>query len=239
MFAIPLPHIVAYDACMHIAVVEDERKLAGTLKEGLEAEGYTVETFADGESASLGLSKSPYDVVLLDLMLPKKNGIEVCRSARSEGIMTPILMLTARDSVDDKVEALDAGADDFVTKPFSFDELLARVRALSRRARADTVSASVYTAGDLLLDSTTYKVTRAGKRVSLTLKEFELLRYLLEHKGEAKTREDIFKHVWQRDDTDFGNVVDVHVRHVREKIDDQHDTKIIRTIRGVGYAAEE
>lgn len=224
---------------MTIVLVEDERKLAKSLREGLMWEGYEVDAFPDGESAERALMESPqsHDLVILDLGLPGKSGFEVCRDVRAIRNTIPILVLTARDTVEDKVRALDSGADDFVTKPFSFEELLARVRALLRRSRSET--SRQITVRDVVINLDGYTVTRNGVLVPLTLKEFELLAYLAEHSGQAKSREDIFAHLWQKTDSAaLSNVVDVHVRNIRHKLDDDHEHAIIRTIRGVGYAVQ-
>lgn len=224
---------------MKLVLVEDERKLARSLREGLVWEGYEVDVFPDGESVEAVVEATPdaYDLMILDLGLPQRSGLEVCRDLRKRGHTLPILILTARDSIEDKVGALDAGADDFVTKPFSFEELLARVRALLRRARANTNRQ--ITIGEVMIDLDAYVVTRGGVAVSLTLKEFELLAYLAERRGQAKSREEIFAHLWQGNDASaFSNVVDVHVRNIRLKLDDDHDHAIIRTVRGVGYAVQ-
>lgn len=224
---------------MKLVLVEDERKLARSLKEGLVWEGYEVDAFPDGESMEAALEAHPdaYNLMILDLGLPRKSGLDVCRDVRAKGYTLPILILTARDTVEDKVGALDAGADDFVTKPFSFEELLARVRALLRRVRTNTNRQIVI--GNLVIDLDAYVVTRDGVTIALTLKEFELLAYLAERRGQAKSREEIFAHLWQGNDAStFSNVVDVHVRNIRLKLDDDHDHAIIRTVRGVGYAVQ-
>lgn len=223
---------------MALMLVEDERKLARSLKEGLVWEGYDVDAFHEAESAEAAFREHPekYELAILDIGLPGIDGIQLCRSMRMAGNMIPVLMLTARDTVQDKVEALDSGADDFITKPFSFDELLARLRALLRRARV--VETREITIGELVINLDAYTVVRSGGVVPLTLKEFELLAYLAEHRGQAKSREEIFEHLWKGGDTALSNVVDVHVRNIRLKLDDDHDHKIIRTIRGVGYAVQ-
>ncbi len=226
-------------AAMAIVLVEDERKLAKSLREGLVWEGYETDAFPDGESAeqALAAASAPYELMILDLGLPGKSGLDVCRDVRAKGNTIPILVLTARDTVDDKVRALDSGADDFVTKPFSFEELLARVRALLRRSRTESVRQIII--GDVVINLDAYSVTRSGAAVSLTLKEFELLAYLAEYRGQAKTREDIFGHLWQgSDNAALSNVVDVHVRNIRHKLQDDHEHAIIRTVRGVGYAVQ-
>lgn len=221
---------------MRVAVVEDEKKLAASLKEGLEAEGYAVSTFHDGLSAYQALAKTPYDLIVLDLMLPEKSGQEICYQLRQEGVLSPMLILTAKDSIEDKVTLFDLGADDFLTKPFSFDELLARMRALHRRG---DYKAPLVRIAEVEIDAAARRVRRGHTEIPLTVKEFDLLAYLVRNRGVAKTREEIFADVWERGDEDFGNVVDVHIRNLRKKLGDQHNEKIIRTVRGIGYAAEE
>jgi DNA-binding response OmpR family regulator len=224
---------------MRIALVEDEAKLRNSLKEGIEAEGYHVDTFASGElfEREFEPHEHRYDVVVLDLMLPGKPGLEVCRDMRSRGSVTPVLVLTAKSGTKDKVELFDAGADDFVTKPFSFEELLARFRALSRRPH--DLTRPKIKIKDLLLDTNKYTATRAGKPVQLTSTEFELLQFLMERKGQVMTRDRISNHLWGLETAASGNVVDVHISNLRKKIHDDHDEEIIRTVRGAGYLVQE
>jgi DNA-binding response OmpR family regulator len=224
---------------MKVAIVEDEKKLALTLKDGLEAEGYEVSLFHDGESAETELltNSSEYALIILDLMLPKKNGFEVCQTLRDKGVINPILILTARESTEDKVRALDSGADDFLTKPFSFDELMARMRALMRRAKGH-VSEKV-AIGDLLINISTRDVSRGGKQVSLTPTEFDVLTLLIENPERVLSREEISMSLWNSNETSLSNVVDVHISNLRKKIDDDHAQKIIRTVRGLGYAIQK
>lgn len=221
---------------MAIAIVEDEQKLARSLKEGLVWEGYETDTYPDGESLQKYMEHdaAPYELLILDLGLPGKSGFDVCQDLRAKGSVMPILILTAKDTTEDKVRVLDSGADDFMSKPFSYEELLARVRALLRRSRSGN-SRQVHV-GEVTIDLDAYTVTRAGKPISVTLKEFELLAYLAEHRGQAKSRDEIFSHLWEHSDSALSNVVDVHVRNIRHKLDDDHEHKIIRTVRGVGYA---
>ncbi|MES2223568.1 MAG: response regulator transcription factor [Patescibacteria group bacterium] len=220
---------------MKITLIEDEKKLAASLTEGLEGEGYEVSVFYDGILGEKNVLEHIPDLVILDLMLPSKDGFEICKTLRKEGVGVPILVLTARDSLEDKINALDSGADDFVSKPFSFNEVLARLRALTRRSQGNPPQLKI---SDLTIDIGERRVFRAGKEIYLTFKEFELLEYLIESDGKVKTREEIYEKLWERKDDDFGNVVDVHIRHLRQKIDDNYDSKIIRTVRGVGYAVE-
>ena len=220
---------------MKILIVEDEEKLAVGLKAGLEHEGFAVDYLTDGGKGETRIRtcRGDYDVVILDLMLPTKNGFEVCAEVRAAGVTLPILILTARDSVEDKVLALNSGADDYLVKPFAFDELVARVHALLRRPR-ETLPGELL-AGDLRLDPLTREVFRGKEKIELTLKEFELLQYLMRHPNQVMGREDIFAHIWDFADTSLSNVIDVHIKNLRRKIDDKHDRKLLETVRGIGY----
>ena len=220
---------------MRILIVEDEEKLASALKTGLEKEGYAADYVTDGEAAErrIRLYHKDYDLVILDLMLPKKDGFELCAELRALNIKTPILALTAREGTEDKVTALDRGADDYLTKPFSFKELLARIRALLRRP--EPVVPSEIKVRDLSLNVTTRTVTRSGKSIPLTLKEFNLLEYLLRHQNQVVNREQILNNLWDFEYDSFSNVVDVHIKNLRKKIDDGYSSKLLETIRGVGY----
>ncbi|MCG8430006.1 MAG: response regulator transcription factor [Candidatus Omnitrophica bacterium] len=220
---------------MRVLVVEDERKIAGFIARGLKEEGYAVDLASDGEEGHFLVSTNEYDLLILDLMLPKTDGLSLCRRLRREGYTAAIIMLTARDTVRDKVTGLDAGADDYVTKPFAFEELLARIRALLRvRGRAGT-QATRLEAGDLVMDLVSHEVRRAGKPVNLTAKEFSLLEYFMRHAGSVVTRTMIAEHVWDINfDTDT-NVIDVYVSHLRDKIDRSFKKKLIHTLRGRGY----
>lgn len=224
---------------MRILIVEDEEKMAKSLKEGFEEEGYATDYVMDGEAGKrrVLMHHMDYDVIVLDLMLPKKNGFEVCKEIRESGITTPVLILTARDTIDDKVLALDSGADDYLVKPFSFDELLARVRALLRRPK-EAVPTKLRIA-DLILDPARREVFRGGKKIELTLKEFELLSYLMRNPGKVLNREDIFSRLWDFADNSLSNTIDVHIKNLRKKIDSDHDEKLIETIRGIGYRIKE
>lgn len=222
---------------MRILVVEDELKMAGLLKRGLEEEGYAVDVAATGSDAIWAATENPYDAILLDVLLPDMNGLEVCRRLRAGGRWAPVLMLTARTAVADRVAGLDAGADDYLTKPFSFSELLARVRALVRRRVSERPA--IVVVGDLALDPAARRVTRGDLAVELTAKEFALLEYFMRRPGEVLTRSRIIEHVW-----DFGydgdsNVVDVYVRYLREKIDRPFRRDSIETVRGSGYRLRE
>ena len=222
---------------MYILIVEDEKKVVGFLKKGLQEEHYTVDVAYDGEEALLLAGMNRYDVIILDIMLPKKDGMEVLKALRTQGLSTPILMLTAKDTLEDKVRGLDSGADDYITKPFAFAELLARIRALLRRGKPTNETS--LTAADLMLDPATHKVQRAGKQIELTSKEYALLEYFLRNKGQVLTRTLINEHVWgYRFDTGT-NIVDVYVNYLRSKIDRGFDKKLIHTVRGVGYVLRE
>ena len=218
-----------------ILIVEDERKIARFLELELQHEGYEVDTTGDGRT---GLEKAlawKPDLIILDLMLPELSGIEVCRRLRHESDV-PIIMLTAKDDVSDKVMGLDMGADDYMTKPFAIEELLARIRVGLKKHRASaSSSANVLTAGKLTLDPASYGVTWDGKALALTKKEFDLLRYLMQHKGQAVTRDALLSDVWGYDYAGDTNVVDVYIRYLRHKIDEPFGVKTIHTIRAVGY----
>jgi two-component system OmpR family response regulator len=222
---------------VRILVVEDERKMAGLLRRGLEEEGYSVDVAMTGTDAIWVAAENPYDAVILDVMLPDIDGFAVCRELRSRERWMPVLFLTARDAVDDRVAGLDFGADDYLTKPFSFEELLARIRALIRRGPSERPA--VLAIGDLSLDPARHRVTRGNVEVDLTAKEFALLEYLMRRPGEVLSRTQILEHVW-----DFGfdgdsNVVDVYIRYLREKIDRPFGLDSIETVRGSGYRLRE
>jgi two-component system OmpR family response regulator len=221
---------------MRILIVEDETKLAEALKKGLETKGFTVDWLADGDKARtrILLYKNEYDLILLDLMLPDVGGDVICREVREAGVMTPIIMLTARDEMEYKVELLNSGADDYITKPFSFDELIARIQAVLRRP-SDTLPGTLVIR-DIELDPSKHSVTKAAEEVPLTLKEFSLLELFMRHPNEAMTREAILDHVWSFDFPGFSNVLDVHMKNLRKKLDTYADSDpLFETIRGVGY----
>jgi two-component system, OmpR family, response regulator len=222
---------------MRVLVVEDEVKMAGLLKRGLEEEGYAVDVAGTGSEAVWLGTENPYDAIVLDIMLPDVDGLEVCRQLRSGGRWAPVLMLTARDAVPDRVAGLDSGADDYLTKPFSFTELFARLRALMRRGAGERPA--VLQAGDLSLDPATRKVARGNRAIDLTAKEFALLEYFLRHPGEVLTRSRIIEHVWDFAYEGDSNVVDVYVRYLREKIDRPFGRDSIETVRGTGYRLRE
>jgi len=223
---------------MRVLVAEDDARVASFVRRGLVQEGFAVDVARDGRSAFHQALHEPYDVVVLDVLMPFVDGVEVLRQVRGQGCRVPVLILSARDTVEDRVRGLDAGADDYLVKPFSLAELTARIRALLRRRGAD-VAVSVFRVGDLEMDVATRKVTRGGQRVSLTPKEFALLEYLLRNRGNVLTRTMIAEHVWDQHFDSCSNVVDVFIRHLRAKIEGDSPTKLIHTIRGVGYVLSE
>lgn len=220
---------------MRILIIEDEERLAQSLKVGLEKSGYAVDYVLDGEAGQrrIEVAHEDYDLVVLDLMLPKKNGFEVCRDIRAKGFTLPVLVLTARDLTDDKVLALNSGADDYLVKPFSFEELLARIRALLRRPAG--ALESELTVETLVLKPAEREVFSNGKKVDLTLKEFELLHYLMRNPGKVLNREEIYVHLWDFADNFMSNTIDVHVKNLRKKLGNDSNGKLVETIRGVGY----
>jgi two-component system OmpR family response regulator len=218
---------------MRILVVEDEFKMARAVRRGLEQEGYAVDVASEGESGLLRALHEDYDAIVLDVMLPGRDGISVCRQLREHGRWAPVLILTARDAVDDRIRGLDAGADDYLVKPFSFGEFLARLRALVRRGVVERPSA--LTTDDVVLDPATHTVTRAGATVDLSRREFALLEFLMRHSGEVVSRARILEHVWDVNYAGFSNVVDVYVGYLRKKLEVPFDRPLIRTVRGVGY----
>jgi DNA-binding response OmpR family regulator len=219
---------------VHILVVEDEQKLAAYIKRGLEEHGYAVDVVHSGPDALEWVRNAPFDLIVLDILLPGLDGVAVCRELRQRDIRIPILMLTALDAVDDRVKGLDAGADDYLVKPFAFRELLARLRALSRRT-LDQSRTNVLQVGDLTLDIRSRQVHRAGCPLELTAKEFAVLECLVREQGRVLTRAQIADHVWDYDAYHESNVVDVYIRNLRRKIDDPFPTKLIHTVRGTGY----
>jgi DNA-binding response OmpR family regulator len=221
-----------------ILVVEDEVKVAGALREGLEAEGYRVRLAHTGEDGFFQASSQPFELVILDRMLPGRDGLEILGALRRSGFLTPVLMLTARDAVEDRVAGLDAGADDYLAKPFAFAELLARVRALVRRSRGDQLLRLCV--GDLVIDVATRAVTRGGRAIDLTTREYELLEYLVRHQGSLVSREMLARDVWGETErcTPLDNVIDVHIARVRRKVD-IGGARLIHTVRGVGFIVRE
>ncbi len=218
---------------MRILVVEDEAKVATFIKRALEEESYAVDVCADGaEGLAMGRGGS-YDLIILDVMLPALSGFDVLKALRAQKIRTPVLLLTARAQVEQKVRGLDTGADDYLTKPFAIEELLARVRALLRRGGGEP--AGVLKADDLVLNPATREVTRGGQPIELTVKEYALLEYLMRNAGRVLTRPMIAEHVWNQDFDTYTNVIDVYMSYLRNKIDKNHARKLIHTIRGSGY----
>jgi two-component system OmpR family response regulator len=218
---------------MRVLVVEDELKMAGLVQRALEREGYAVDIATNGDEALWAEASQPYDAVILDAMIPAPDGFEVCRRMRAAGSWVPVLLLTARRGITDRVSGLDAGADDYLTKPFALAELLARVRAATRRQPSPRPT--VLEVGDLVLDPATHSVRRAGVAVELSPKEFALLRHFMRHAGEVLSRRDIMDHVWDFAYEGTSNVVDVYVRYLREKIDRPFGRADLETVPGVGY----
>jgi DNA-binding response OmpR family regulator len=218
---------------MRVLIAEDDEALAKFVRQGLEGESYVVDVYADGEQARVAASDKDYDIVILDLNLPKLDGVAVLRHLRLTKPSLPVLVLTQRTKVEDRVQCLDTGADDYLAKPFSFSELSARIRALARRSHLP--SESVLLVADLKLDRVEHRVERAGRRIELTTKEFALLEYLMRNTGRKVTRSMIIEHVWNLTFDTTTNVVDVYINYLRRKIDDGHPIKLIHTVRGVGY----
>jgi len=221
---------------MRILVVEDEKKVAGFVKKGFEEESYAVDVAYDGVEGEYLATTNEYDAIVLDIMLPKKNGMDVVKDLRTRGIKTPVLLLTARDAVEDKVKGLDSGADDYLSKPFAFEELLARMRALMRRKEYSLVELKF---ADLTLDQATRKAKRGSIEIDLTSKEYGLLEYFLRNPNKVLTRTMIAEHVWDYTFDSDTNVIDVYVNHLRNKIDKDSSRKLLHTVRGIGYILKE
>lgn len=222
---------------MRILVAEDEKSLNRIITKRLIKEGYCVDSCFDGEEAYDYIKSGEFDAIVSDIMMPKCDGVELVKKIRGEGIKTPVIFLTARDSIEDRVIGLDSGAEDYLVKPFAFEELLARIRVLIRKQAGS--GTNLLTIGDLRLDISTRQVTRSGKSISLSAKEFDVLEYLMQNKNTVLSREQIENHVWNFDYSGGTNVVDVYIRYLRKKIDDSFETKFIQTIRGVGYMLKE
>ena len=224
---------------LRVLVVEDERKVAEALRQGLEGEGYDVVVEHSGEAAFFRLTTDRFDLILLDLRLPGRDGIEILSAVRRRGLQTPVVVLTARDTLEDRVVGLDAGADDYVVKPFAFAELLARIRAVARRGRP--AEAERLTVDTLVIDRAVHRVTRAGRTVELTAKEFDLLLYLMRHARQVVSRDTLAREVWRETarSTTLDNVIDVHVSRLRRKIDADQPVRLIHTVRGVGFVLRE
>jgi DNA-binding response OmpR family regulator len=219
---------------MRVLIVEDERKISAYVKRGLEEQGYAVDAAYTGTEALDFADAALYDLILLDILLPEMDGLAVCRELRRKGNRTPVLMLTARDAIDDRVAGLDAGADDYLVKPFALKELLARLRALNRRS-ADVPKSPVLQLADLTLDTLTRRVKRGNKTIELAAKEYAVLECLLREPERVLTRTQIAEHVWNYDVFNQSNIVDVYIKNLRRKIDDGFEVKLIHTIRGAGY----
>jgi heavy metal response regulator len=222
---------------MRILVVEDEKKVASFIKRGLEEESFSVDMAYDGEEGLSMAESNPYDLILMDLMLPKMDGLAVIKELRSKGNKAPVLCLTAKDTVEDIVSGLDSGSDDYLTKPFAFAELVARVRALLRRGVQDRGAEIRY--ADLRLDPVAHKVWRSNKEIELTAKEYALLEYFMRNPNQILTRTMIAEHVWDYTFDSFTNIIDVYVNYLRKKVDRDYDKKLIHTVRGIGYVMKE
>lgn len=223
---------------MRLLIVEDEKDLADVIKKGLEEEGFVADTAHDGSKAMELINSIKYDLIILDLMIPVKSGMEVLRELRQQGNETPILILTAKDSVEDKVEGLDSGANDYLTKPFAFEELKARIRVLLREKSLNNdeqKDKKLIKVGDLVIDTISHEVTRQDQVISLTVKEYAVLEYLTRNRGQVLSRTQIEEHVWDYRFGSNSNIVDVYIRYLREKIDKNFDEKLIETVRGRGY----
>lgn len=222
---------------MRILVVEDERDLNNIIAKKLKVEGYSTDSCYNGDEALEYMELTEYDAIIMDIMMPIKNGLQVVKEMREKNNKTPVLFLTAKDSIEDRVTGLDIGADDYLVKPFAFDELMARIRVMTRKM-VGSVS-NVFTIGDLVVDCTGHIVTRQGNNISLSAKEFSLLEYLIRNKEIVLTREKIENHIWNYDYEGGSNMIDVYIRYLRKKIDDGYNKKLIHTIRGTGYVLRE
>jgi heavy metal response regulator len=222
---------------MRILVIEDEKKVADFIRRGLKEEGYAVDLASDGEDGLFQAMEIAYDLILLDLMLPKLDGVSLCKRLRENNIQTPLIMLTAKDSVKDKVTGLDSGADDYLTKPFSFEELLARIRVLLRKDRNHQPAR--LKVSDLVLDLVSHKVWRGKEEIILTAKEYALMEFFMRNAGVVITRTMIAEHVWDINFDTFTNVIDVYINYLRNKIDKGQDKKLLHTVRGRGYILKE
>ena len=223
---------------MRILLAEDEKELNDLVRKTLEDEGYAVDSVFDGDSALEYLSSTSYDIAILDIMMPGRDGIVVLREYRKSGGKAPILILTARDAVEDRVVGLDAGADDYLVKPFMFPELLARIRVLLRR-NTTSASSSVLECGDLVMDTSSHAVRRRGRKIDLSAKEYSILEYMMRNQGAVLGRESFRSHIWSWDYDGESNVIDVYIRYLRKKIDDGESMKLIHTIRGAGYMLKD
>ena len=228
---------LVYNDKMRVLLVEDDVRIANFVAKGLRENSYAVDTAADGEIALYQAEINEYDVIILDVMMPRKDGFTVCRELREKNITTPILMLTARDAVEDRVTGLDTGADDYLTKPFAFDELLARIRALLRRGAE--IRPPKIIVGDLEIDTAAQRIRRSGREIILTTKEFALLEYLARQRGRVVGRAEIAEHVWDENFDAFSNLIEVYIKRLRTKMDEGFAIQLIHTRRGAGYILEE
>ena len=222
---------------MRILIAEDQKDLNRIITKRLSAEGYYVDSCFDGEEALSYIEMAEYDGIILDIMMPKRDGLSVLHSLRKKGIGTPVLFLTARDAVEDRVLGLDSGADDYLVKPFAFDELIARIRAMTRKSAGN--SSNIFSVADLVMDTASHTVTRGGKEIALSAKEFSLLEYLLRNKGHVLSRTMIENNLWNFDYSGGTNAVDVYIRYLSKKVDDGFEPKLIHTVRGCGYVLKE
>lgn len=222
---------------MRILIAEDQKDLNRIITKRLSAEGYSVDSCFDGEEALSYIEMAEYDGIILDIMMPKRDGLSVLHSLREKGIGTPVLFLTARDAVEDRVLGLDSGADDYLVKPFAFDELIARIRAMTRKSAGN--SSNIFSVADLVMDTASHTVTRGGKEIALSAKEFSLLEYLLRNRGHVLSRTMIENNLWNFDYSGGTNAVDVYIRYLRKKVDDGFEPKLIHTVRGCGYVLKE
>lgn len=222
---------------MRLLVVEDEKNLNRIVSKSLEKEGFSVDSCYNGEDALDYIDAGEYDAIIMDIMMPKLSGMDVLSTLRSKGNNTPVLLLTAKDSIDDRVRGLDAGADDYLVKPFAFEELLARIRVILRKASGN--STNIYTVGELQLDIASCKVTRCGEEINLTAKEYDIFEYLMVNNGTVISREKIENHVWNFDYEGGTNVIDVYILYLRKKIDAPYAKKLIHTVKGKGYVIRE
>lgn len=222
---------------MRILMAEDQKDLNRIITKRLSAEGYSVDSCFDGEEALSYIEMAEYDGIILDIMMPKRDGLSVLHSLRKKGIGTPVLFLTARDAVEDRVLGLDSGADDYLVKPFAFDELIARIRAMTRKSAGN--SSNIFSVADLVMDTASHTVTRGGREIALSAKEFSLLEYLLRNKGHVLSRTMIENNLWNFDYSGGTNAVDVYIRYLRKKVDDGFEPKLIHTVRGCGYVLKE
>lgn len=224
---------------MRLLVVEDEVHLLNIIKKRLVKEHYSVDTCEDGEEAMEYIRMTPYDGIILDIMLPGRDGISILKEMRREGNYTPVLLLTARDSIEDRVHGLDMGADDYLVKPFAFEELLARIRVMFRKHGEVRSQEEVFTVADLSVNCKNHEVHRGNKRIDLSSKEFALLEYLIRNQGKVLSRDQIEQHIWDYDYMGSSNMIDVYIRYLRKKIDEPFEKKLIQTVRGAGYVLKE